>query len=196
MFFKKFLQREEIKNVSSLLEEVGDIWDIGEISPVLNCVTNLLKESVFSPTMEYKTAFSENPSVSFAPAFYLRKRGDIAWIKAFETIIQSLKDSDEIPANILALTDATYSSDIPVSIRDSTNSGQWNESIDDIIYFPHPSNDAQRKIVNRVSKSHGVLVQGPPGTGKSHTIANLICHFLAVGKRVPSHRKHLELSKF
>jgi hypothetical protein len=28
------------------------------------------------------------------------------------------------------------------------------------------------------------LVQGPPGTGKSHTIANLLCHLLATGKRV------------
>lgn len=27
-------------------------------------------------------------------------------------------------------------------------------------------------------------MQGPPGTGKSHTIANLICHLLAQGKRV------------
>jgi very-short-patch-repair endonuclease len=29
-----------------------------------------------------------------------------------------------------------------------------------------------------------VLVQGPPGTGKSHTIANLIGHLLAKGKRI------------
>ena len=28
-----------------------------------------------------------------------------------------------------------------------------------------------------------VLV-GPPGTGKSHTIANVICHYLAKGRRV------------
>ncbi len=28
------------------------------------------------------------------------------------------------------------------------------------------------------------MVQGPPGTGKSHTIANLICHLLANGKKV------------
>jgi hypothetical protein len=27
-------------------------------------------------------------------------------------------------------------------------------------------------------------VEGPPGTGKSHTIANLVCHFLATGQRV------------
>src|SRR5262249_30999927 len=29
-----------------------------------------------------------------------------------------------------------------------------------------------------------VLVQGPPGTGKTHTIANLLGHLLAQGKRV------------
>jgi ATP-dependent exoDNAse (exonuclease V) beta subunit len=28
------------------------------------------------------------------------------------------------------------------------------------------------------------VVQGPPGTGKTHTIANVICHYLAQGKRV------------
>ena len=26
--------------------------------------------------------------------------------------------------------------------------------------------------------------EGPPGTGKTHTIANLICHLLATGKRI------------
>jgi len=29
-----------------------------------------------------------------------------------------------------------------------------------------------------------VVVQGPPGTGKTHTIANLLGHFLAEGKNV------------
>ena len=29
-----------------------------------------------------------------------------------------------------------------------------------------------------------MVVQGPPGTGKTHTIANIICHCLATGKRV------------
>ncbi|MFR6360135.1 MAG: AAA domain-containing protein [Sutterella wadsworthensis] len=29
-----------------------------------------------------------------------------------------------------------------------------------------------------------MLVQGPPGTGKTHTIANLLGHFLSQGKRV------------
>jgi very-short-patch-repair endonuclease len=52
------------------------------------------------------------------------------------------------------------------------------------IYFPLPANREQRRIVETISRRRGVLVQGPPGTGKSHTIANLVCHLLATGKRV------------
>ena len=46
------------------------------------------------------------------------------------------------------------------------------------------ANREQRRIVEAIDRQRGVLVQGPPGTGKSHTIANLICHLLATGKRV------------
>ena len=52
------------------------------------------------------------------------------------------------------------------------------------IYFPLPANREQRRIVEAIDQQRGVLVQGPPGTGKSHTIANLMCHLLATGKRV------------
>jgi very-short-patch-repair endonuclease len=56
--------------------------------------------------------------------------------------------------------------------------------VDEEVYFPLPSNNEQRRIISTLDKQKGVLVQGPPGTGKSHTIANLICHLLATGKRV------------
>jgi predicted ATP-dependent serine protease len=36
----------------------------------------------------------------------------------------------------------------------------------------------------RLEKSDGLVVQGPPGTGKTHTIANIISHMLATGRRV------------
>jgi len=52
------------------------------------------------------------------------------------------------------------------------------------ILFPKPSNDAQIRIVKRLQKEDGVVVQGPPGTGKTHTIANIICHYLATGRSV------------
>jgi len=52
------------------------------------------------------------------------------------------------------------------------------------IYFPKPFNDEQVSIIQLLEISDGVVVQGPPGTGKTHTIANVICHYLAEGKRV------------
>ena len=52
------------------------------------------------------------------------------------------------------------------------------------LYFPKPFNDEQVRIVQLLEVSDGVVVQGPPGTGKTHTIANVICHYLAEGKRV------------
>lgn len=52
------------------------------------------------------------------------------------------------------------------------------------LYFPKPFNDEQVRIAQLLEVSDGVVVQGPPGTGKTHTIANIISHYLAEGKRV------------
>lgn len=54
----------------------------------------------------------------------------------------------------------------------------------DILFFPLESNEQQKDIVKRINSNYGVTVQGPPGTGKTHTIANLVSHFLAEGKKV------------
>ncbi len=50
--------------------------------------------------------------------------------------------------------------------------------------LPLPANEEQRRIVELARSRAGVTAQGPPGTGKSHTIANLISHYVAHGKRV------------
>jgi very-short-patch-repair endonuclease len=52
------------------------------------------------------------------------------------------------------------------------------------LYFPLPYNDEQVAILQKLEHGDGVVVQGPPGTGKTHTIANIISHYLAAGKRV------------
>jgi len=54
----------------------------------------------------------------------------------------------------------------------------------DDLFFPKPFNDEQARVAQELEVSDGVVVQGPPGTGKSHTIANIICHWLANGRRV------------
>ncbi|OGT07395.1 MAG: hypothetical protein A2103_04975 [Gammaproteobacteria bacterium GWF2_41_13] len=52
------------------------------------------------------------------------------------------------------------------------------------LFFPMPYNEEQVSIIQRLECSNGVVVQGPPGTGKTHTIANIISHYMANGKRV------------
>ena len=66
-----------------------------------------------------------------------------------------------------------------LSSRGSSGSGSVEE-----LYFPLPYNEEQVTIVQRLERAPGVAVQGPPGTGKTHTIANIICHYLATGRRV------------
>ena len=54
------------------------------------------------------------------------------------------------------------------------------------VFFPLAFNEEQETIIRRLEDpaSSGVVVQGPPGTGKTHTIANIICHYMATGRRV------------
>lgn len=52
------------------------------------------------------------------------------------------------------------------------------------LFFPKPFNDDQIEIVRRLERADGVVVQGPPGTGKTHTISNIVCHYMATGRRV------------
>ena len=52
------------------------------------------------------------------------------------------------------------------------------------LLLPLPTNEEQQAILTQAQHSTGVTVQGPPGTGKSHTIANIISHYVAYGKRV------------
>jgi len=65
------------------------------------------------------------------------------------------------------------------SIAGVTSSGAAEE-----LYFPKPFNREQVEVVQRLERRSGVVVQGPPGTGKTHTIANIISHYLATGRRV------------
>jgi Cdc6-like AAA superfamily ATPase len=68
----------------------------------------------------------------------------------------------------------------------SSKSGEVSDELpDDMkLFFPKPYNDAQVEIIKRLEVNDGVVVQGPPGTGKTHTIANIICHYLATGRSV------------
>lgn len=92
-----------------------------------------------------------------------------------------------LPGAVLSLVTEPLSNsqDVPLppfrglSVVNGTGSDHVSE-----LYFPMPYNDEQVQIIQMLEVHDGVVVQGPPGTGKTHTIANVICHYLALGKRV------------
>lgn len=51
-------------------------------------------------------------------------------------------------------------------------------------FTPLPIDAHQENALNAVKRGNSVVVQGPPGTGKSQLIGNLVCDFIARGKKV------------
>lgn len=52
------------------------------------------------------------------------------------------------------------------------------------IFCPRSADSSQLAAVMAAAAGHDFVLEGPPGTGKSQTIANIIAHCLAHGKRV------------
>jgi very-short-patch-repair endonuclease len=110
-------------------------------------------------------------------------------LRVFRSIVEDPESEIDIPPAIAAFftepSDTPPSEDFPMfrgvsSISGVTSSDGGGEDL----FFPKPFNGEQVQIVQRLAVRDGVVVQGPPGTGKTHTIANIISHYLAKGKRV------------
>jgi hypothetical protein len=126
---------------------------------------------------------AKKPTVYFAPALLLRKRNTRSFTALYEKIIENIStanDSIDIPSINDIIGYLQSPEDFP-SDSENESSGSFS---DETIYFPKKYNDEQIEIIEKARRNNKVLVQGPPGTGKSHTIANLICHLLANGKKV------------
>lgn len=52
------------------------------------------------------------------------------------------------------------------------------------IYAPLNADSSQVVAIEASGHAQDFVIEGPPGTGKSETIANIICHNLALGRRV------------
>jgi very-short-patch-repair endonuclease len=117
-----------------------------------------------------------DPVVHLAPAVILRRRSDRSIVQALTSISEQLRAGVAIPEGVRRLVDLA---DPEVAIETAPIDPDGEE-----VLFPLPANDTQLDIVRRLRDRPGVLVQGPPGTGKSHTIANLVAHLLAHGRRV------------
>jgi hypothetical protein len=142
-------------------------------------------DSEWSADLKVAIGGADKPMVTFAPALILRKRTQIGMVRIYEALINRLSGSkEEVPAGWSGLVDDADDHDFRSSSAPPAEGTTQIRLDPQEVYFPLPANREQRRIVEAISHRRGVLVQGPPGTGKSHTIANLVCHLLATGKRV------------
>lgn len=134
-------------------------------------------------SLQLPGSVSSVPQVNFAPALILRRRTAKTLVKLLNDVAENIRKGGKIPFGVQRLCEIV--DDVaPDAETEPMAPGGGPILADTEIYFPMLANEEQRKIVQRLNASTGVLVQGPPGTGKSHTIANLICHLLATGRRV------------
>jgi very-short-patch-repair endonuclease/cellulose biosynthesis protein BcsQ len=116
--------------------------------------------------------------------FFVRKKID-GTLKALETIIETINTTHEYPLPLGELVSGGMI-EIPEAVGEPTIEERLayaNGENPDIL-LSKAANREQLEIAERIERYNAVLVQGPPGTGKTHTIANLIGHFLAQGKSV------------
>ena len=118
------------------------------------------------------------------PCFIVRKRLN-GTLKAIEKIIEDVSETGYVPAPIKDIVSGG-TIEIPEEVEEESVVEQLasvgGESVE--ILLSKEANKEQLEIAKRIENYNAVLVQGPPGTGKTHTIANLMGHFLAQGKSV------------
>ena len=114
-----------------------------------------------------------------------RKRSGDIFLEDIRRLKKKVEEATSLPSVIRSFVEH---GDSTVRVRPeqpfrglSTSDGGSNAME---LFFPMAYNDEQVSIIQKLHANDGVVVQGPPGTGKTHTIANVICHYLAQGKRV------------
>jgi primosomal protein N' len=162
------------------------VWDKAKIGEILRVIANKARSDSWVDKEIWKPLerADETFRIVLAPALILRERRSTA----YEDLVKRFLDAAEKephfsitkPWEQLIAEGESQGNSIEGVSEDDPVFGP----IGDRIYFPLPTNDEQKKIIERLKVHPYVVVKGPPGTGKSHAIANLICHLLASGERV------------
>lgn len=175
-------QRLESMARDKLKKAEDDLWDRVVIDDVLKTAASSLTDrgEYYPGEIKRPETVSDKPSVSFAPALILRKRTQRGLLKVLHDMKEQIANSEILPPEFNRLCEGDRRDNQGTNSEDS---GTHRAEIPSL-HFPLPTNEEQKRIVHVLTSQDSVLVQGPPGTGKSHTIANLICHFLATGQRI------------
>lgn len=171
-------------------ERVENIFRNLMLTDIFNPDLSLLKEFIntihsqgkFYEKGQQAITMSSTPAIFDEATIILRQKNTRVLRDDLTKIIASIEDGT------LELNDAIksliYQEFDPTNLE--ANHGDKHNLLykRNELFFPLPANEQQVQIVERLKQNYGVTVQGPPGTGKTHTIANLVSHYLSQGKKV------------
>lgn len=177
--------RPKLDSLEPQLVEVGPaLQDRKALGPVVATVVHELSaEADYVDDIRPTDAPIDGIRASFAPALILRPKGARSLEELLHTIERQAAGQESLDGMTLPWRRLLEDADVWNGQPPAAHASGLRPA-PERIYFPLPSNDEQSKIVRQTDGGAGVVVQGPPGTGKSHTIANLISHYLATGQRV------------
>ncbi|MDQ0338765.1 very-short-patch-repair endonuclease/MinD-like ATPase involved in chromosome partitioning or flagellar assembly [Caldalkalibacillus uzonensis] len=173
-----------IRRLQQMERQVGEIdlnvWDRDSLTPLLREIVHTIHpQGRYVEDEKHRPQQPRIPVVTYTPVLFLRYKNNRVWQRELLGILEKLRNGFPVsdPVQLLATTDTEQ------IISRHQQDKQWAKSGEQLL-FPLPANEEQKLIAQKLATQPGVVVQGPPGTGKSHTIANLISHLLAHGKRV------------
>lgn len=176
------IQIPNTQQINDLIEEIQLQKVTGDLSDFFTRFIHLVDAN---GEFELETSVIKSkdyPVIYDTSMFVLRSKNVRVLRDDLESILSVISSGDlDLPDTIRSL--------LGESVDCSVEQGAVNSEVDkpvsqNSLYFPLASNEQQKQIINRIDRHYGVTVQGPPGTGKTHTIANLVSHFLAEGKRI------------
>jgi very-short-patch-repair endonuclease len=162
-------------------------FDAGSFEPILKLAAgNLDKAGRYDSTYQGLPVPSEQLLVTAGWVLLVRPRSVNFLVEDIRRLKSRLASGDSIPNGPASLVTPPTDEVIhyeAISFR-GLCSGSRTKGEPRELYFPLPYNQEQETIIELLERAPGVSVQGPPGTGKTHTIANIICHYLATGRKV------------
>lgn len=121
-----------------------------------------------------------NPSIRRQPVIFMRQRRSGVG-NVFDLVREDIAKRTNFSTALLQIVGFAGAS--PSATQEQSRSASFGNEDADVL-LSKPANKEQLEIARQLARRDNVLVQGPPGTGKTHTIANLLGHLLAQGKRV------------
>jgi hypothetical protein len=166
--------RDEFMSIGQSVGDAGiDPWD----GPALEDVLRRLVRAVDHEGTLAAQAPAPGGAAVADPGWVLfvrRRRPDyLGFLKRMRDLYRD--DAVAVPHTLRAIVSAA-----PSALTEPETDGAGDPGL----LLPLPANEGQESILALAQQGTGVTVQGPPGTGKSHTIANIVSHYAAHGKRV------------